>query len=245
MLVMLLPISPELALGMLIVSCCPGGSMSNLITKIAGGDTAYSVSLTMLSSVFSALLLPFAILFWVALYTPANNLIEQVNIDRVGFIIRTCLILVIPLGIGLALAHKKPNMAEWLHRHCMPASLAILIILIISGLISNYDVLLEYGPVMIPLVILHNGTAFLVGALFGFILIKDRRKSRALVFEVGIQNTGLGLIIVLAELGEFGEAVIFVGTWGIWHLIGGFLLANMFRYADTRHDRRIANNNIL
>ncbi|WP_262695772.1 bile acid:sodium symporter family protein [Kordiimonas aquimaris] len=233
-LVKTLSISPALALGMIIVSCCPGGSMSNLITKIAGGDTAYSVSLTMLSSIFSAAFLPFSILFWVGMHAPSDTLIEQVNIDRAGFIVRTCLILVIPLIIGLSLASKKPNLATKLHRRSMPASLAILIILIISGLITNYGVLIAYGAVMVPLVILHNSAAFLVGALFGYTFIKDRKKSRALVFEVGIQNAGLGLIIVLAELGGYGEAVILVGMWGIWHLIGGFILANTFRFIDWR-----------
>lgn len=234
LLIKVMVISPALALGMIIVSCCPGGSMSNLITKIAGGDTAYSVSLTMLSSVFSALLLPVSILFWVALHAPADALIEEVNIDRADFIMRTSLILVVPLFIGLLLANRNPELADIIHKRSMPISVGILVLLIISGLITNFDVLQEYGAVMIPLVIIHNSSAFLVGAIFGYTFIRDRKKSRALVFEVGIQNAGLGLIIVLAELGGYGEAVILVGTWGIWHLVGGFILANVFRYYDTR-----------
>ena len=229
-----LSVSPGLALGMIIVAACPGGAMSNLITKIAGADAAYSVSLTMLSSVFSALLLPIAILFWISFHGPANGLIDQINIDRTGFVLRTTFILVVPLGAGLILSHFNPALAASLHRKFMPVSVLILFGLIVAGLASNSDVLMSHGAQLIPLVVLHNTVAFITGGIIGYVFLKDRRKSRALVFEVGIQNAGLGLIIVMAELGGVGEAALLVGTWGIWHLIGGFTLANLFRYFDKR-----------
>ncbi len=233
-LISILPISPGLALGMIIVAACPGGAMSNLITKIANADAAYSVSLTMLSSIFSALLLPVAILFWISFHAPANSLIEQINIDRTGFILRTTFILVVPLAAGLALSHFRPGLSAKLHKKFMPVSVLILFGLIIAGLTSNSDVLVSHGAQMIPLVVLHNAVAFITGGFIGYIFLKDRRKSRALVFEVGIQNAGLGLIIVMAELGGVGEAALLVGTWGIWHLIGGFTLASLFRHFDNR-----------
>jgi BASS family bile acid:Na+ symporter len=229
LLIKTLSIGPALALGMLIVACCPGGSMSNLITRIAGGNTAYSVSLTMLSSVFSAAVLPLAILFWVSQHAPADALIDNIEIDRVSFVLRTCATLLIPLGIGMALAHFQPQLAQKLHRIFMPISLMILMLLILTGLVSNYDVLKQYGATMIPLVIVHNSVALMVGGLIGYICLSDKRMARALVFEVGIQNAGLGLIIILTELGGYGEAAILVGTWSIWHLIAGFTLANIFR----------------
>ena len=234
LLIKALSVSPGLALGMIIVAACPGGAMSNLITKIAGADAAYSVSLTMLSSVFSALLLPVAILFWISFHAPANGLIDQINIDRTGFVLRTTFILVVPLGAGLALSHFKPILSAKLHQKFMPISVLILFGLIVAGLASNSDILVSHGAQLIPLVVLHNAMAFITGGAIGYIFLKDRRKSRALVFEVGIQNAGLGLIIVMAELDGVGEAALLVGTWGIWHLIGGFTLANLFRYFDKR-----------
>lgn len=233
-LIKVLQVSSGLALGMIIVAACPGGAMSNLITKIAGADAAYSVALTMLSSVFSALLLPVAILFWISFHAPASGLIDQINIDRTAFVIRTTLILLVPLGLGLGLSQYKPALSAKLHKKFMPISVMILFILIIAGLIANKDILLSHGAQMVPLVVLHNAVAFLIGGLIGYTFLKDRRKSRALVFEVGIQNAGLGLIIVMAELGGVGEAALLVGTWSIWHLIGGFTLANLFRYSDRR-----------
>lgn len=234
LLILLMSIPPSLALGMIIVACCPGGAMSNLITRIAGGDTAYSVSLTMLSTLFSGLLLPVAILFWASLHAPADALIDEVNIDRTDFVFRTALVLIIPLSTGLLISHFRPALADLLHRRFMPVALLILVFLIVNGLISNRHILAEFGAIMVPLVIVHNAAAFATGAIVGRFFLSDRRKGRALIFEVGIQNAGLGLIIVLAELSAFGEAAILVGTWSLWHLMAGFILAAAFRRFDLR-----------
>ncbi len=233
-----LAVPAGMSLGMIIVACCPGGAMSNLITKIGGGDAAYSVSLTMVSSVFSAVMLPIAILFWVSMHGPASALIDDIDIDRADFIRNTTIILVIPLAVGLWFSWSRPALATVLHARFMPVSLLILLALIVAGLMTNSDVIATHSTRILPLVVLHNGVAFLTGGLVGYLLLKDRKKSRALVFEVGIQNAGLGLIIVMAELGGNGEAALMVGTWSIWHLIGGFGLATFFRFFDKR--RRIA-----
>lgn len=233
-LIKLLEVNPALSLGMIIVACCPGGSMSNLITKLAGGDAAYSVALTMISSVFSAALLPLAILFWVSLHAPADALIDQVNIDRASFIIRTSLILLVPLATGVFIASKLPELASKLQKIFMPISVLLLMGIIISGLITNRAVLVEYGLAVMPLMMLHNALAFAVGAGFGFLILKEQAKARALTIEVGIQNAGLGLIIIVSELGGYGEAAVMVGAWGIWHLIGGFVVAGIFRLGQNR-----------
>ena len=229
MIIKVLSVSAGLALGMIIVACCPGGAMSNLITKISGGDAAYSVALTMVSSVFSALLLPLAILFWVGLHQPANELINTINIDRAEFVKSTTLILVIPLTLGLIVSWQKPVLADKLQRRFMPISLLILVGLIVGGLHDNFDVVVEHGSRLFPLVILHNALAFVTGAVIGKIFLPDNKKARALTIEVGIQNAGLGLIIVMAELGGFGDAALMVGTWGLWHLVAGFGLASALR----------------
>ena len=233
----LMGLSAGIALGMIIVACCPGGAMSNLITKIAGGDAAYSVSLTMLSSVFSALMLPLAILFWVTWHAPANTLIDDINIDRVKFVQDTTIILVVPLAIGIFTSWKRPALAIKLQARFMPVSLLILFGLILAGIINNSDVILSHGAEIIPIVILHNGLAFLTGGLIGHFFLSDPRKARALIFEVGIQNAGLGLIIVMTQLGGLGEAALLVGTWSIWHLVGGFGLAAILRKYRPVTDR--------
>ncbi|UTW58278.1 bile acid:sodium symporter family protein [Kordiimonas sp. SCSIO 12603] len=227
-------ITPEagIALGMLIAAACPGGTISNLLTRIAGGDAAYSVSLTMVSSIFSTAALPFAILFWTGLYGPTSTLLDTINIDRVEFIIGTSITLLIPLALGLTISHHKPALAAKMNRYFLPVAIGILVFLIVSGLVNNSDLILKYGSTIYPIVIGHNALAFLVGFSIGKFTLKSVRKVRALTFEVGIQNTGLGLLIVLTQMGGVGSTALIVGTWSIWHLFAGFLLASSFRLSD-------------
>jgi len=230
---------PGIALGMLIVASCPGGNISNLLTRIARGDAAYSVSLTLVSSVFSGLLLPIAILFWTGLYEPTASLLDEIELDRIAFLITTSLTLVVPLTIGLLVAHFKPKLAANLHRRFLPFAIAILVVLIVTGIVTNLDLLAAFGLTIVPIVILHNAAAFMLGGISGKLLL-DAGKARALTFEVGIQNTGLGLLIVLAQLGGVGSAAVIVGTWSIWHILAGFMLANIFRLLDKHSSKQAA-----
>ncbi len=232
--------SPGIALGMLVVACCPGGNISNLLTRISKGDAAYSVALTMISSIFAVALLPFAILFWTGLYGPTASLLEEINIDRVRFILATSITLLIPLAAGLSTAHYHPELAAKLGRIFMPVAIGILIILIIVGVTTNKHLILNYGTETLPLVIIHNALAFTLGALVGYIFLKDQWKARALTFEVGIQNTGLGLLIVLSQLGGIGSAAIIVASWSIWHLFAGFILATLFRTLNKSNKQQAA-----
>jgi len=230
---------PGIALGMLIIASCPGGSVSNLLTRIARGDAAYSVSLTMISSVFAGLFLPFTILFWTSLYPPTTALLNEIELDRGKFIVSTMITLVLPLFAGLWTAHKHPVLANRLNRMFLPVAITILVTLIITGIITNRSLLIDYATTIFPIVILHNGLAFLLGYLGGKWVL-DTNKAHALTFEVGIQNTGLGLIIVLAQFGGIGSAAVIVGTWSIWHIFAGFLLANIFRHLAKNRQVAIA-----
>lgn len=232
---------PQIALGMMVVACCPGGNMSNLLTRLAHGDTAYSVSLTMLSSIFAVSVLPFAILFWTGLYGPTSVLLDEINIDRQHFIITTTLTLMLPLMAGLWLAHAKPETALRLNKAFMPFAVGILILVIIAGLAGNFDLFLDYGAKVMPLVILHNSLAFILGGMVGILFLKHAKRTRTLSFEVGIQNSGLGLLIILTQMGSVSGAAIIVGAWGVWHLIAGFALVGTLRLIDTLTLQKIEN----
>lgn len=225
--------NPEVALGMLVVACCPGGNTSNLLTRLGHGDTAYSVSLTMVSSIFAATLLPVTILFWTGIYTPTSELLDTVDIDRVAFVTTTSMTLLFPLLIGLLVSHKAPEQAQKMHKLFMPLSVVILLGVIIAGISSNFDMLVNHAHSIFPLVITHNGLGFILGAVAGLLFLKKGPKVRALSFEVGIQNSGLGMLIVLAHLEGVGGAAVVVGAWGIWHLIAGFLIVAGLRFKDS------------
>lgn len=230
-LILLIEPSPGIALGMLIISTCPGGNISNLLTRIAHGDTAYSVSLTMVSSIFVGIFLPFSIVFWTGLYAPTAALLDEIEIDRVEFVISTTIILLGPLGLGLLAVHFMPKLAERLNRLFLPIAVGVVVLLVSIGIFTNLDLIANYVTSLFPLIIGYNALAFLLGFTIGKIFLSQRR-ARALTFEVGIQNTGLGLVIVLAQFGGIGSAAVVVGSWSIWHMFAGLILANLYRLGD-------------
>ncbi len=233
-LILILEPTPGIALGMIIVACCPGGNVSNLLTRIAHGDTAYSVSLTLVSTAFVGLFLPAAILFWSGLYGPTATLLDQIDINRVDFIITTTISLLGPLLLGLATVYRWPLIAERLNKILMPVAIAIVVILVTVGIFTNIDLIKKYLTTLYPLIIGFNAAAFLLGYIIGKLFL-SADKVRSLTFEVGIQNTGLGLIIVLAQFGGVGSAALVVGSWSIWHMIAGLILANLYRLFDRFH----------
>ncbi len=221
-----------IALGMLIVACCPGGNVSNLFTRLSRGNVAYSVALTTCSSIFSAIFLPFAILFWTSLYPPTRDLVETIQLDRASFIINTSITLLIPLAVGITTAHLKPALAQRLQSYCLPLAVMIILMIVVFGLASNSGLLRDFGAAVLPYVILHNAAAFFVGGIIGKFALKTPPARRALAFEIGIQNSGLGLLIMLSQFGGLGSGAMIIATWGIWHFVGGFALTAAFRTAQ-------------
>lgn len=224
-----------IALGMLVVACCPGGNVSNLFTRLSRGNVAYSVALTTCSSIFSAMFLPFAILFWTGLYGPTRDLVETIQLDRISFIINTSVTLLIPLALGIFLAHARPQLAEKLQGYCLPIAVLIILIIVVVGLSTNASLLRDFGATIMPFVILHNATAFAVGGIVGRTALKTVPARRALAFEIGIQNSGLGLLIMLSQFGGLGSGAMIIATWGIWHFVSGFALTAVFRTAHKFH----------
>ncbi|WP_417486074.1 bile acid:sodium symporter family protein [Maricaulis sp.] len=233
-LILILSPPASIALGMLIVASCPGGNVSNLLTRAANGNTAYSVTLTAISSVSAAVVTPLSILFWAGMYGPAGALVRSLDVDPWPFFTQTAALLAVPLMLGMALNHWKPDLAGRIARILGPLALGCIALLVAVGIVQNWPLILATGAVIIPIVVLHNGSAFALGWLSGRALGMETARRRALTFEVGIQNSGLGLVILLSQFSGVGGAAAIIGTWSIWHLVGGSLLAGLFRLVDSR-----------
>lgn len=225
---------PSIALGMIVVACCPGGNVSNFLTHLARGDTALSVSLTATSSLAAALLTPVSILFWTSLYAPADALVDSINVSAAPFVIQTTIILAIPLLIGMALAHRFPATSARVRPGFTLAALAILIFLVFGGLASNWALFTATAVSVLSIAILHNGLGFLLGATMARVLRMGPRQRRSVTFEIGIQNTGLALVILLGQFDGLGGAAAITALWSVWHLFAGGVLAAGFRVYDAR-----------
>ncbi|WP_428267113.1 bile acid:sodium symporter family protein [Haliangium sp.] len=220
--------TPSIALGMVIVAACPGGSMSNLLTVIARGDVALSVSLTALSSVSAAVLTPVGILLWGSLAPDTAAILSDVAIDRGRMLVQTALVLALPLAVGMFLAARTPRLARRLHKPCHRVSLLALVVFIAGALVGNRGHLDVFVVVIMPVVVVHNALALALGYLGARAARLPGPARRTFAFEIGIQNAGLGLVIILSQLPGLGGAALTVAGWGVWHLISGALLATIW-----------------
>lgn len=223
---------PSIALGMIVVACCPGGNVSNFLTHLARGDTAFSVSLTATSSLAAALLTPISILFWTSLYAPADALVDAIEVSAVPFVAQTTVILAIPLLAGMMLAHRFPLTSARVRPGFTIAAMAILIFLVAGGLASNWALFTATAFSVLLIAIIHNALAFGLGAGMSRVLGMGAKQRRSLTFEAGIQNTGLGLIILLGQFEGLGGAASVTALWSVWHLFAGGMLVTAFRVYD-------------
>ncbi|MEE9348012.1 MAG: bile acid:sodium symporter [Robiginitomaculum sp.] len=236
-LVHLLNPAPSLALGMILVACCPGGNVSNLLALFGRANTALSVSMTASSSLMAAFITPVSIVFWSSLYGPTRDLLGQIDFNIVSFLLQTLLILGLPIALGMLVVRFAPKLAARLQKPLALISGGALLLIIAGGVYTYHDLLLSAGALIIPLVIIHNGCALALGYGTGLLTRADIATRRALTFEVGIQNSGLGLMILLTQMQGFGGAFAIIGAWGIWHIIAGTAMVAAFRLADKKTKR--------
>lgn len=225
---------PSIALGMIVVAACPGGAVSNFMTYAARGDAAYSVALTAASSALAAVWTPAAILFWSALYPPTADLLKTIAFDRVAFVLQTTVLLAAPLALGMAAAHLRPAAADRLRGLLALFGAGVLGFVIIDGVVDFWPILVAAWAIILIPVALHNAAAFALGAGAGRALRAPTDKRRALAFEVGVQNAGLALMLLLAQLKGLGGAAAIAAAWGVWHFISGGVMILLFRGLDRR-----------
>lgn len=224
---------PTVALGMIIVACCPGGASSNLVTLFARGDIALSVALTATSSVLAAVLTPVSILFWARGYGPSAGILASVDIDVVRFLIETTVLLLVPISIGMAVNRLTPAWsARWRDRIGLAAGLSLLAFVIYACVLYLPD-FLALGVGILLLTLAHNMAALATGYGIGSLVRAGPAARRTLTIETGIQNTGLALVILLTQFAgpglQMGGAVAVVGLYGTYHLVSGGLLAWAWR----------------
>ncbi|MBT8115399.1 MAG: bile acid:sodium symporter, partial [Arenicella sp.] len=223
---------PSVALGMILVACCPGGNVSNILVLLARGNTALSVSLTATSSIAAAFITPLSILFWSSLYSPTAMLLTTINFEATAFLVQTSIILAAPLVSGMLCSALLPAFSARIQRPLISLSSLLLIAIIVFTFFRYWEVFVILGASLLGIVALHNALAFVCGNLIARFCSASVRDQRALTFEIGIQNSGLGIVILLTQLGGLGGAAAVAGLWGTWHIVAGLGVVALFRYSD-------------
>ncbi|GAA6200033.1 bile acid:sodium symporter family protein [Aquicoccus sp. SU-CL01552] len=224
---------PSIALGLILVAACPGGNISNFITHRAGGNAALSVSMTAFATVGAILLTPVNIALWGGLYGPTRNILRDTAIDPVQVAITVGLMLVLPLILGVQLNQRRPELTAKLHRPLQALSMTIFFAFIVLALAANWNFFMGYAGAVAGLVILHNALAFGGGWTVATLTRLSPFNRRAVTIETGIQNSGLGLVLIFAFFGGLGGMAVVAAFWGIWHAISGITLAALMARTEA------------
>ncbi|MBC2839915.1 bile acid:sodium symporter family protein [Robiginitalea sp. SC105] len=234
LLVMWLQPQPSFALGMILVAACPGGNVSNFMTHLSRGNTELSVCLTAIATLLAVVMTPMNFAFWGGNYAPASRLLQQVHIDPFEMVRLVAFILAIPLLAGMGLRRIRPRLAASLSPFFKVASLMFFVVLVLLAIWKDREVFAEAIGWVFGIVLLHNLLALCTGYLTGRAFGVPEADTRTLTLETGIQNSGLGLLLIFTFFGGMGGMALVAACWGIWHLISGLLLAGYWGALRTK-----------
>lgn len=225
LLIMVVKPQPSIALGMIMVAACPGGNISNFMTHLAKGNTALSVSLTAFATFLAMFMTPFNFEFYGNLYTPTAELLKDVQVAPFELVKLVLLILGVPLVLGMWLRNKNEILANKISKFLRPFSIILFVAIVIIAFANNLDVFNKYVHHVLALGILHNMLAILLGLMVAKLFGLSFKNQKALAIETGIQNSGLGLLLIFTFFNGLGGMAIMAAFWGIWHIISGLLLS--------------------
>lgn len=229
LLVVIVKPSASIALGMTIVAACPGGNVSNLIAFIARANVTLSVSLTAISTLLSVISTPFNIAFYGSRYEPVKALLQTINISVQDMLQTFFLLLVLPILLGFFTQAKFPKAAKVIGSFIRKISMMMLWFFILFAFASNANAFIANAASVFGLVFLHNSLAFGTGFLLAKFARLPDSDVKTITIEAGIQNAGLGLIIIFNFFGGISGAALVAAMWGVWHLVSGFVVAQFFR----------------
>ena len=233
-------ITPMVAMGMILVAACPGGNVSNFITSISKGNRELSVSMSAVTTTAAVITTPTNFAIWGSLYVRylerhAAEALQTLTIPVWDIFVTVFILLGVPLALGILTTYYKPRLAQALNRPLQILSIVVFLLMVILAFRQNFDLFMQYIKWILLIVFVHNGMALTVGYFLGELSGLPRPDRRAITVEMGIQNSGLGLILLFnpnifpPEL-QNGGMLFVTAWWGIWHIISGLTAAAIFRY---------------
>ncbi|WP_379971277.1 bile acid:sodium symporter family protein [Ectobacillus sp. sgz5001026] len=208
----------EIAVGVILVGCCPSGTASNVMVFLGKGDVALAVAIASVSTLLAPIVTPLLILLLAS---------KWVAISFSGLFINIIQVVIVPLALGLIIKRffgKQANAST----KVLPLISVIAIVLIIAGVVAGSQAqLAKYGLSILGVVALHNILGFLFGFFFARLFGMDLSKQKAVALEVGMQNSGLGVTLAMANFSPL--AAVPSAMFSVWHNISGSILATIFR----------------
>lgn len=229
-LILLIKPQPSIAMGMMMVAACPGGNISNFMTHLAKGNTALSISLSAFATFLALFMTPINFQFYGNLYEPTAEILETVAIAPFELVKVVLLILGIPLVLGMLVRHYHESLALKLSKLLRPLSIVVFVAIVIIAFSKNIDVFNNYIHHVLLIGIGHNILALVLGFMVAKLFALSFKNQKTLAIETGIQNSGLGLLLIFTFFDGLGGMAILAAFWGIWHIISGLTLAFYWSY---------------
>lgn len=216
---------PSIALGMILIGACPGGNVSNFFSKLANANAALSISLTAFATLISVFMTPLNFELYSSLYAPTREILKTIHLDPFALAKLVILILGIPLLFGMLVSYYFPKTAQKTAKVLKPLSMLFFLILLILAFQQNWDLFIKHIYLVFWLVVAHN----LIGYLLGFYTAKSfglaYKDQKTVAIETGIQNSGLGLLLIFGFFHGLGGMALFAAFWGVWDIFSGYALA--------------------
>ena len=228
-LTLLLDLRGSLALGLILVACCPPGNVSNILTHRAGGDVAMSVSMTSVGNVLAIFLMPVNVAFWGSLHPTGRELLREISLSPTSMLAEILLVIGLPFVVGIWVAHRFPRFADRARRVVGPVAFLGLAAIIVVGVTNNWAIFTAYIGLVVVAVFLHDALALLLGYVIGRVARLPEASVKASTFEVGIRNAGLGLLLVFSFYGGLGGMALVAAWWGIWDIVAGLAVAALWK----------------
>ena len=225
LLILVIQPRPSFALGMMLVAACPGGNISNFMTAMARGNAALSVSLTAVSSSLAIFMTPINLTIWASMYEPTSLILKEVSLDIWKLFQTITMLLLIPIVAGMLLRRYRAKLADKLHPFMHYSSIIIFAGIVVMAFSANFELFLSYIHLVVLLVLAHNAIALFAGYQVAGLFKLNLYDRRSIAIETGIQNSGLGLILIFSFFDGLGGMAIVAAWWGIWHIISGLSLA--------------------
>ncbi len=227
LLILLIKPSSSVAMGMILVAACPGGNISNFFSSLAKGNVELSVTLTGIADLAALVMTPLNFAFWAGLYSATSSMVVPIEIDFWEMMQTMMLLLALPITVGMIFSWKFPLLTKKVIKPIKIISIIIFLGYIVGALSLNFEYFLRYIHLIALIVFIHNALAILTGYFMGRIFKLGERNTKTIAIETGIQNSGLGLVLIFNPdlFNGLGGMAFIAAWWGIWHIVSGLLIA--------------------
>ncbi len=233
-----LNLSAPVEAAMILVATCPGGALSNVVTAMARGNLALSVSISAVSNVLALVATPLNFAWMIAANPNTAAWAREISADPSDLWKSLVLLLGVPTAAAMALVAKRPRWAARLRQPLERFALVCLGLFIVVAVTTQLKTFVGVLASVLPLVVAHNALGLGLGYGASTVAGLPLADKRAVTVESGMQNAGLAMGIVAAQFAANLEMTAVAGLWGIWHIVSGYALVRLWRWQDGTVDSR-------